>query len=255
MPGRPETAAAGGGFTPRQPGRAIVRRLTLTSALLLVAAVTLRLDAHERITTTITWEVEISRIFQARCVSCHASGGSAPMPLETYEQARPWARAIRDEVLARRMPKWHAARGYGDFANDPSLSPFEVGLIASWAGGGAPKRLPRRPVSAAPSPDGRGVPPTAPVPPLVGRTLTLPCGEVPLSGRLLAVEPSIEAGRSAAISVALPGGRQEIVAWIRNYDPAFRTVYRLRTPIDLPDGSVLTTRAEGRCEVNVTVSE
>ena len=53
------------------------------------------------------------------------AGGRGTMSLTTYEEARPWARAIKEEVLTRRMPKWHAVRGYGDFTNDPSLSPFE----------------------------------------------------------------------------------------------------------------------------------
>jgi hypothetical protein len=218
----------------------VVRSLVALAALLLATAA-LRLDAHERITTRITWDVEIARIVQARCVSCHTEGGAAPMPLETYEQARPWARAIRDEVLARRMPKWHAARGYGDFANDPSLSPFEIGLIASWAGGGAPKRLPRRPV-----PDTEPLRAPTVVEP-EGRRLALPCGDVPLEGRLLAVRPSLDAGAEARISVRLPDGRHEIVAWIRGYDPAFATTYVLRRPLDLPAGSLLTTRADGEC--------
>ena len=59
------------------------------------------------------------------------------MSLAVYEDARPWAKAIKEEVLTRRMPKWHAARGYGDFSNDPSLSPFEIALIASWADAGS----------------------------------------------------------------------------------------------------------------------
>ena len=62
------------------------------------------------------------------------------MSFRTYEDARPWARAIKEEVLTRRMPKWHAVRGYGDFSNDPSLSAFEIALIAAWADGGAPER-------------------------------------------------------------------------------------------------------------------
>src|SRR5262245_24896465 len=75
--------------------------------------------AHDPTTTRVTWNREISRILQARCVSCHSSGGRGPMSLVAYEDARPWAKAIREEVLTRRMPKWHAARGYGDFSNDP----------------------------------------------------------------------------------------------------------------------------------------
>ena len=61
------------------------------------------------------------------------------MSLTSYDEARPWARAIREEVLSRRMPMWHAARGYGEFSNDPSLSPFEIALVAAWVDGGAPK--------------------------------------------------------------------------------------------------------------------
>jgi hypothetical protein len=61
------------------------------------------------------------------------------MPLTTYEEARPWARAMKAEVVSGRMPRWMAARGVGRFANDRSLPPFEVAVIASWADGGAPE--------------------------------------------------------------------------------------------------------------------
>ena len=70
--------------------------------------------------------------------------------------ARPWARAIKEEVLTRRMPKWQAARGYGDFSNDPSLSPFEIALMVAWADGGAPRGtdadLKTQPASLRPRP-------------------------------------------------------------------------------------------------------
>ena len=70
--------------------------------------------AHDPIGTKVTWDREIAPIVQARCVSCHSEGGKGP-PLMTYEEARPWAKAIKEEVLTRRMPKWAAVRGYGDF--------------------------------------------------------------------------------------------------------------------------------------------
>src|SRR5687767_12742914 len=109
----------------------------LTSSFLILSFFVSAL-AHDRITTKITWERDIAPIVQARCVSCHSAGGKAPMALTTYEEARPWAKAIKEEVLARRMPKWANARGWGDFSNDPSLSAFEIALIAAWADGGAP---------------------------------------------------------------------------------------------------------------------
>jgi len=62
-------------------------------------------------------------------------------------ETRPWARAIKEQVLARRMPKWHAARGFGSFANDPTLTPFEIALLVSWIDGGLPRDL--RAVAAA----------------------------------------------------------------------------------------------------------
>ncbi len=60
------------------------------------------------------------------------------MPLTTYYEVRPWARAIKEQVLERRMPKWHAAHGFGAFANDPSLTPLESALIVAWVDGGQP---------------------------------------------------------------------------------------------------------------------
>ena len=211
-----------------------------------VLAVSSALSAHDRITTKVTWNREISRIVQARCVSCHSDGGRAPMSLATYEQARPWAKAMRDEVLARRMPKWHAARGYGDFANDPSLSSFEVALITAWANGGAPRGAEKAvPVHAHA---------TRTDPPSSGRKIDLPCGTQPLKGRLIAVRPALGRGDSVAISAFLPNGRREIVGWIRQYDPNFPMTYWLRTPLEMPSGSrlILDTNSV-QCSVTVTV--
>jgi hypothetical protein len=98
--------------------------------------------AHDPITTKVTFAREIHAILSARCTVCHASGGSAPMPLTTYEEVRPWARSIKEQVLLRRMPKWHAARGFGAFKNDPTLTPIEMALIVSWVDGGLPRDAP-----------------------------------------------------------------------------------------------------------------
>ena len=228
----------------------------MSGALVLSAAV-VGVRAHDRITTKVTWDREVGRIVQARCASCHVEGGRAPMPLVTYAQARPWAKAIREEVLARRMPKWHAARGYGDFANDPSLSPFEVALIAAWADGGAPKGLPPAGDGAAAT---SSLPPSAPATatsgaPGITREVTLPCGDQPLTGRLVAVRPMLSKGSDALIEARPAGHVREIVAWIRGFDPAFTTTYHLRTPIDLPVGSRLRVEPTGACSIVVTVAK
>lgn len=92
---------------------------------------------HVPITTKIVFNREIAAIFQRKCFQCHTDGNIS-VPLTTYKEARPWAVAIKEEILERRMPPWTAAGGYGHFANDSSLTAREISLILSWADGGAP---------------------------------------------------------------------------------------------------------------------
>jgi mono/diheme cytochrome c family protein len=97
-----------------------------------------QIAAHNPITTKVTWTREISAILARRCVSCHRPGGYASFSLTTYDDARPWAVAIKEEVLAGEMPPWGAAPGVGHFANDRRLTRHEQELIAAWVYGGAP---------------------------------------------------------------------------------------------------------------------
>lgn len=59
------------------------------------------------------------------------------MPLLTYQEVRPWARAIRREVVERTMPPWHADPRFGHFINDRSLEPAAIDALVAWADGGA----------------------------------------------------------------------------------------------------------------------
>ena len=92
---------------------------------------------HVPITTKIVFNREIAQIFQKKCFQCHTDG-NVSVPLTTYKEARPWAVAIKEEILEKEMPPWGAAAGYGHFANDMSLTGREISLILSWADGGAP---------------------------------------------------------------------------------------------------------------------
>jgi mono/diheme cytochrome c family protein len=74
--------------------------------------------SHDPVTTKLTWSQEISRIIYKRCAGCHGEGGR-PMSLVTYEEARPWAKAIRDEVLNRRMPPWEQSKVSATFKMMP----------------------------------------------------------------------------------------------------------------------------------------
>jgi hypothetical protein len=164
------------------------------------------------------------------------------MSLVTYDDARPWARAMREEVLARRMPKWHAARGFGQFANDPSLSPFEIALIVAWVDGGAIRGPDPTTVAA----------PLSPFRPPAARIVTQPCTKRTLpSGRLLGITPQLSDGASTEFMVQLPNGDTRILAWIRSYEREFEQTYWLRTPIALSPGSRLVTDATRGCSVQL----
>jgi hypothetical protein len=95
---------------------------------------------HNPTTTTVLFNREIASLLQRKCLQCHADGKLA-MPLVTYGDARPWAEAIKEETLARRMPPWPAERGYGAFANDIGLTPREFEFLISWVDGGVPEGL------------------------------------------------------------------------------------------------------------------
>ncbi|HEX4593689.1 MAG TPA: cytochrome c, partial [Bryobacteraceae bacterium] len=101
----------------------------------------LALSAHDVISTKITWSREISRIVYKRCASCHHEGGSA-FSLMTYTEARPWAKAIKEEVLERRMPPFSAVKGFGELRDDKAITQEELHLIADWVEGGSPEGEP-----------------------------------------------------------------------------------------------------------------
>lgn len=97
-------------------------------------------SSHEPITTNVRFNKEVIRILQKSCLDCHAAGKiKGDIPLSTYEEARPWAKAIKEEVLEKRMPPYQAVRGFGNFHRNYGLSQREVDLLVSWVEGGAPK--------------------------------------------------------------------------------------------------------------------
>jgi hypothetical protein len=94
--------------------------------------------SHNPTTTTVLFNREIASLLQRKCLQCHADGKLA-MPLLTYQDTRPWAEAIKEETLARRMPPWPAERGFGVFSNDVGLTPREFEFLISWVDGGVPQ--------------------------------------------------------------------------------------------------------------------
>jgi hypothetical protein len=89
--------------------------------------------------TPVTFAKDVAPIFYKSCVECHRPTMFAPMSLMTYEDARPYARSIKQRVVGRVMPPWGADPAHGTFKNDPRLSEEEIATITAWVDGGAAK--------------------------------------------------------------------------------------------------------------------
>jgi mono/diheme cytochrome c family protein len=188
--------------------------------------------AHD-VTTHVTWNREISRIVYSRCATCHRPGGRA-FSLVTYQEASPWAIAIKEQVLQRQMPPWGAVKGFGTFRNDQALSQEEIDLIRNWVDGGAPEG----------NPDHLPAPASVSVAPEVAHRT----GEIVASGDFRFQRPFMLDGfwvrnhprdRSARITIEFPDGRIEPLVWLYDYSTQHDHPFLLRTPLSVPQGSLV----------------
>ncbi len=114
------------------------------------------LSAQTNTAADVTFTKDIAPILQRSCQQCHTPDGGAPMPLRTYEEVRPYARAIKARTSmgprAGVMPPWFVERNIGiqRFKGDPSLSEEEIARVAKWADSGAPRGNPSDMPTATP---------------------------------------------------------------------------------------------------------
>src|SRR5246127_2894745 len=89
----------------------------------------------------VTFSKDVAPILQAKCQECHQPNSIAPMSLITFQEARPWARSIKERVMTRQMPPWHIDQSVGvqKFKNDMSLSDEQINTIVRWVDAGAPQ--------------------------------------------------------------------------------------------------------------------
>jgi hypothetical protein len=99
-----------------------------------------------------TFSKDVAPILFKNCTGCHRPGDIAPMSLLTYDDARPYAQAIKDEVSAGHMPPWHAEAPSGTFLNERRLTDAEKQTLLRWVDAGAPRG------------NDRDLPPAPPVP-------------------------------------------------------------------------------------------
>jgi hypothetical protein len=203
-------------------------------------------QAHDVVTTPVTWDREISRIFYSRCVSCHQEGGTA-FSLMDYKEAFPWRTAIKEEVLERRMPPWGAVKGFGDFRNDQALTPEQLELLTSWSQGGSPEG------------EEKDLPPKDKLTEMMKESAWLANGPqaahsphlkgaIAVSGDFKLVKPftlnellpkSVPAG-SFQIIAEFPDGQVEPLLWLDDYQEKFAHSFLLLRPLELPAGTVIS---------------
>ena len=121
-----------------------MRKATLGLAVLGAAAVLMMPGVAAAQDAQPTFHKDIEPIMQRSCQVCHRPNNMAPMSLMSYQEARPWARSIKNKVVAREMPPWHIDKKVGiqQFKQDRSLSDGEIQLISTWVDNGAPRGNP-----------------------------------------------------------------------------------------------------------------
>src|SRR6266852_7975516 len=118
--------------------RRVMRLEPVMAGLLFISAATAATNP-----SSVTFTKDVAPVLQKNCQGCHRPGEAAPFSLLTYEQARPWAKAMKEAVLLKKMPPWFADPHYGKFSNDRSLSQKEIDTLVAWSDAGAPQGDPK----------------------------------------------------------------------------------------------------------------
>jgi len=165
----------------------------------------------------------------------------------TYKDARPWAKAMKEEVLERRMPPFAAVKGFGEIKDDGALTQEELHLIADWVEGGAPegddpKLLPKMPDFTTPA----GKTPNMAAKNSGGSAAKSSAPQLIADGTLTLKEPAtligaragtLAEGASVQAVAQKPDGTVEPLIWIYDYKPKFDRAYYFQKPLTLPAGT------------------
>jgi hypothetical protein len=112
-------------------------RIACTSSLALIALAAIVRAGDHADPAAPTFYKDVLPLLEQHCQACHRPGEAAPMSLLDYQSTRPWAKAMKQAVLTRKMPPWFADPHIGKFANDRSLPESAIRTIAAWVDAGA----------------------------------------------------------------------------------------------------------------------
>src|ERR1700739_3828851 len=111
----------------------VLRRILLLLFCLALCGIVFAARRHDDIPKAdVTYSKDVAPILQKNCVVCHRPNDIPPMSLMTYDEVLPCARMMREDVVQRKMPPWHADPTVGEFTNDARLSNAEIATIDAW---------------------------------------------------------------------------------------------------------------------------
>ena len=210
-------------------------------------------SSHEPVTTKIRFNKEIVRIFHAHCLACHEPGSDSKVFLHNYAAARPWAKAIKEEILERRMPTSQVVKGFGQFEDDHGLTQHEIDQIVAWVDGGTPKGddkdlPPYQLMAGVKTPeDSRlkglkilGVPATEEIPFGAEHYRIESSVRIAADAEAIAIDPHLSYfAKSLEVTAYRPDGTIEVLIWVQknNRHDYFAGNYYFKKPVRLPKGT------------------
>lgn len=220
--------------------------LLLLFATAFILLGTHRTNSHEPVTTKIRFNKEIVRIFQDHCLACHQPGSNTKVFLHNYPAARPWAKAIKEEVLERRMPPSQAVKGFGQFEDDHGLTQHEVDQIVAWVDGGTPKGddkdLPTNQVRTASKNPRTSVLTTIAI--RATEEIGVDHHRIESSVRIranaeaIAIRPLLfPFAKSLEVTAYRPDGTNEVLVWAADYRYDWQPTYYFKSAVPLPKGT------------------
>lgn len=87
----------------------------------------------------VSYAKQVAPILMEKCQYCHQAGGVAPWAMDSYDRVKGWSAMMREVLMNRRMPPWHADPAIGSFSNDRSLNREQIRTLVHWIDAGAPR--------------------------------------------------------------------------------------------------------------------
>ena len=209
-------------------------------------------SSHEPVTTKIRFNREIIRIFQDHCLVCHQPGSNTKIFLNNYASTRPWAKAIKEEILERRMPPSQVVKAFGRFEDDYGLNQHEVDQIVAWVDGGTPKGddkdLPPDPVLSASKNNNVDSRTSSLKTIAISATEEIPAGvehhriessvRIPVDAEAVAIRPLLfPFAKSLEVTAYRPDGTSEVLVWAQDYRYDWQPTYYFKDAVPLPKGT------------------